>query len=103
MSGRCSLTPILPSLGRGFLARTRLSMQTVTTLLPPLGAIRRNVLWRMRRNWRRTRLKPCSPWVIINIGCSVIVGWPKPRSIASAKCYPGNSEVPHALGLNCPP
>ena len=87
MSGRCSLTPILRSLGRGFLARTRFSTLTATTLLPPLGATQRNVLWRMRRNWSRTRLKPCSPWVIINTGCCVITGLPKPRSVASAKCY----------------
>ena len=53
----------------------------------PLGAMQRNVLWRMRRNWSRTRLKPCSPWVIINTGCCVITGLPKPRSVASAKCY----------------
>ena len=53
----------------------------------PLGATQRNVLWRMRRNWSRTRLKPCSPWVIINTGCCVITGLPKPRSVASAKCY----------------
>ena len=32
-------------------------------------------------------LKPCSPWVIINTGCCVITGLPKPRSSASAKCY----------------
>ena len=53
----------------------------------PLAAMRRKVLWRMRRNSSRTRLKPCSPWVIINIGCCVITGLPKPRSSASAKCY----------------
>ena len=41
---------------------------------PLLGAMQRNVLWRMRRNWSRTRLKPCSPWVIINTGCCVITG-----------------------------
>ena len=63
------------------------STLTATTLLPPLGATQRNVLWRMRRNWSRTRLRPCSPWVIINTGCCVITGLPKPRSSASAKCY----------------
>ena len=55
--------------------------------LRSLGATQRNVLWRMRRNWSRTRLKPCSPWVIINTGCCVITGLPKPHSSASAKCY----------------
>ena len=87
MSGRCSLTPILRLLGRGFLAWTHSVTLTATTLPPPLEAMRRNVLWRMRRNWSRTRLKPCSPWVIINIGCCVITGLPKPRSSALAKCY----------------
>ena len=98
MSGRCSLTPILRLLGRGFLARTRISTLTATTLLPPLGAMQRNLLWRMRRNWRRTRLKPCSPWVIINIGCCVITGLPKPRSSASAKCYQAAARCQCALG-----
>ena len=87
MSGRCSLTPILRLLGRGFLARTRFSTLTVTTLLPPLGATRRNVLWKMRRNSSRTRLKPCLPWVIINTGSCAITGLPKPRSVALARCY----------------
>ena len=98
MSGRCSLTPILRLLGRGFLARTRFSTLTASTLLPPLGATQRNVLWRMRRNWSRTRLKPCSPWVIINTGCCVITGLPKPRSSRVSKMLPGSSEVPYALG-----
>src|SRR6266487_402634 len=71
-SGRCSLIPILRLLGRGFLERTAESTITATTLLASHGARQRNVLWRMRRNWSRTRLKPCSPWVIINIGCCVI-------------------------------
>ena len=73
-SGRCSLTPILRLLGRGFLARTRLLYFNHATLLTPLGAMQRNVLWRMRRNWSRTRLKLCSPWVIINIRCCVDYG-----------------------------
>jgi hypothetical protein len=34
---------------------------TATTLLPPLGAMQQNVLWRMRGNLSRTRLKLCSP------------------------------------------
>ena len=67
-------------------ANAESTFQRDETLLP-LGAMQRNVLWRMRKNWSRTRLKPCSPWVIINIGCWVITGLPKPRSIASAKCY----------------
>ena len=88
MSGRCSLTPILRLLGRGFLAWTRiLYFNARRHYGSQLGATQRNVLWRMRRNWRRTLLKPCSPWVIINTGCCVITGLPKPRSVASAKCY----------------
>ena len=53
----------------------------------PLAAMRLKVLWRTRRNSSRTRLKPCLPWVIINIGCCVITGLPKPRSGALARCY----------------
>ena len=52
-----------------------------------LAAMQRNERWRTRRNSSRTLLKPCSPWVITNIGCCVITGLPKPRSSASAKCY----------------
>ena len=99
MSGRCSLTPILRLLGRGFLVRTRFFTLTASTTLLPLGAMQRNVLWRMRRNCSRTRLKPCSPWVIINIGCCVITGLPKPRSSASAKCYQAAARCHMALGL----
>ena len=42
------------------------------------GARQRNVLWRMRRNSNLTRQKRCSPWAIINIGCCVISGLPRP-------------------------
>ena len=87
MSGRCSLTPILRLLGRGFLVRHALLYFDSRRRPPPLAAMRRKVLWRMRRNSSRTRPKPCSPWVIINTGCCVITGMPKPRSSASAKCY----------------
>ena len=93
MSGRCSLTPILRSLGRGFLARTRFSTLTTRTTLPLLGAMQRNMLWKMRRNWSRTRPKPCSPWVIINIGCCVITGSAKTTFGRVSKMLPGNSEV----------
>src|SRR5882724_9940513 len=40
----------------------------------------------MRRNCNRTRPKPCSSPVIINIGCCTITDWPKPHLDASAKC-----------------
>ena len=55
--------------------------------IPPLGAMQPNVRWRMRRNWSRPRLRPCSPWVTINTGCCVITSPPKPRSVALEKCY----------------
>ena len=99
-SGRCSLTPILQLLGRGFLARTRSFTLTGSTPVPP-GARRRNVLWRMRRDWSLTRLKPCSPWVIINTGCCVITGLPKPRSSVSAKRYQAAARHP-CPRLGCP-
>src|SRR5438132_8477928 len=75
----------LRSLGRGSLAWTRVSTSIAAPML--LGATQRSVLWRKRRNCNRTRLKPCSPWVIINTKCSVITGPPEPRSVASAKRY----------------
>ena len=53
-----------------------------STLLTPLAAMPRNVLWRLRRNWKRTRLKPCSPWVIINSASCKITRLPRPRSVA---------------------
>ena len=87
MSGRCSLTPILRSLGRDFLVRTRFFTSSLATTPLPLAAMRLKVRWRTRRNSSRTRPKPCSPWVIINIRCCVITGLLKPRSDTSAKCY----------------
>ena len=51
------------------------------TLLTPLAAMLRNVLWKMHRNWRRTRPKPCSPRVIINSGSCKITRLPRPRSV----------------------
>ena len=62
------------------------------------SATQRNVLWRMRRDWSRTLLKPCSPWVTINTWCCVTMRLPKPRLSASANCHPGSSDVPYALG-----
>jgi hypothetical protein len=69
MSERFSLTPALRLLGRGFLVRTRSFTSDAPTLLPPLDAMLPKALWRMFRDWSRTRLRPCSPWVIINITC----------------------------------
>ena len=81
MSRRCSLTRILRWLGHDFLARTR-SLLCPRGPMPLLGATRLRRLWRMRRNWSRTRPKPCSHWVIINTGCCVITGSPKPPLVA---------------------
>ena len=64
-----------------------------------LGAMQRNVLWRMRRNWSQTRLKPCSPWVGINTWCFAISEAAKTTFKRVSKMFPGNSQVPAALGL----
>src|SRR6266516_5641431 len=53
----------------------------------------------MHRNWSRTRLKPCLPWVIINTGCCLITALPKPRSVALARCYLATARYQRALGL----
>ena len=98
MSGRSSLTPILRWVGRDFLVRTRFFILLAATPLP-LVAMRLKVRWRTRRNSSRTRPKPCLPWVIINIGCCVITGSPKPRLGASAKCYQVAARSQMALGL----
>ena len=50
-------------------ANAVLCFQGSTTMLPKLAPTQRNALLRMRRNWNRTRLRPCSPWGIINIMC----------------------------------
>ena len=66
--------------------------------LSPLWPTRRNVLWRTRRDWSRTRLKPCSPWVIINIRVLGDYGAAKTTFGRVSKMLPGSSEVPYALG-----
>ena len=87
MSGRCSLTPILRLPGRGFLARTPFSTLTATTLPRHSARGSETCFGECAETASRTRLRPCSPWVIINTGCCVITGLLKPRSSASAKCY----------------
>ena len=57
----------------------------------------RNVLWRMRRNWSRTRLKRCLPWVIINYWVLQDYGLAKTTFSRVSKLLPGSSEVPYAL------
>src|SRR5262249_24407765 len=87
MSGQYNLTPISRLPGLGFLGRTQIYTQTRETLLP-LGAMQRSGLWRMRKSWRLTLLRPCLPWVIIKTTCCVITGLPKPRFDVSAEYYP---------------
>ena len=104
MSERCSLTPTLRLLGPGFLARMALSPQRA---LLPLGVTQRNVLWRTRRNWHRTRQKPCLPWVTISIvlrdrwqvGKLSDYGAAKTTFERVSKTLPSSSEVPFALAV----
>ena len=91
MSGQCSLTRISRLRGRDFLVPTRLFTLAAWMLLPP-GAMRRNELWRMRRSCSQTLPKPCSPWVITNIGCCEITGSPNVCWPSSAKCYRAAAE-----------
>ena len=100
MSGRYSLTPILRLLGRGFLARTRISTITKPTHTTLLGGdAAKRALENAQKLRRRTRLKPCSPWVIINTGCCVITGSAKTTFGRVSEMLPSSSEVPWALGL----
>ena len=99
MSGRCSSTLILRSLGRGFLAGMRFFTLSASTLLMLLGGMRPNVLWRMHRNCSQTRPRPCLPWVIINIRCCVITGLAETTFDRVSKMLPGSSEARRALGL----
>ena len=64
--------------------------------------MQRNVLWRMRRDWSRTRLKPCSPWVIINIWVLRDYGAAKTTFERVSKMLPGSSEVPDGPRLELP-
>ena len=99
MSGRSSLTPILRSPGRGFVARRRFSTRPRRhSWISPLWLRQRKVLWRMRRDWSRTRLKPCSPWVIINTRVLRDYAAAKTTFDRVGKLLPGSSEVPYALG-----
>ena len=86
MSVRCSLTPILHSLGRDFLVGMRLFTSAPVATSLSLGGMRLKKRWRTRRNSSRARPKPSSPWVIISITYCVITGLLKPRSDSSAKC-----------------
>ena len=87
MNRRWSSTPILRWVGRDFLVGTLFFTTAKPATSLPLGAMRLKVHWILRRNSSRTRPKPCSPWVITNIGCCVIISLPKPPSNAFRKCY----------------
>ena len=83
MSGRCSSTPILRSLGRGFLAATRVFT------LPAMTPARRDAAKRALENAQK--LQPNSPETLLALGYYQYwvlrdYGLPKPRSVASAKC-----------------
>ena len=99
MSVRCSLTPILHSLGRDFLVGMRLFTSSPLATSLPLAGMRLKKRWRTRRNSSRTRPKPSSPWVIISITCCVITGLLKPRSGSSAKCCQAAARSHAALAL----
>ena len=63
MSGRCSLTRILRSLGRGFLVRTRFSTLTASDTT---AAARRDAAKRALENAQR--LQPNSPETLLALG-----------------------------------
>ena len=99
MSGRCSLTPILRLLGRGFLARTRISTLTASTTTT---AARRDAAKRALENAQK--LEPNSPETLLALGYYQYrvlrdYGPAKTTFGRVSKMLPGNSEVPYALGL----
>ena len=97
MSGRCSLTPILRLLGRGFLARRRICTLTASTLLPP----RRDAAKRALENAQK--LEPNSPETLLALGYYQYwvlrdYGLAKTTFGRVSKMLPGSSEVLVALG-----
>ena len=102
MSGRCSLTPILRLLGRGFLARTRIFTLTAPTILTLLGAMQRNSALENAQ-----RLEPNSPETLLALGYYQYwvlrdYGAAKTTFGRVSKMLPGSSEVPMALGSSYP-
>ena len=102
MSGRCSLTRILRSLGRGFLAPTR-----VSTFRAPIttSAARRDAAKRALENAQK--LEPNSPETLLALGYYQYwvlrdYGLAKTTFERVSKMLPGNSEVLLALGLSYP-
>ena len=94
MSGRCSLTPILRSLGRGFLARTRFSTLTGDDTI---SATRGDAAKRALENAQK--LEPNSPETLLALGYYQYwvlrdYGAAKTTFGRVSKMLPGNSEVP---------
>ena len=98
MSGRCSLTPILRLLGRGFLARTRFSTLTQRR---HYSAARGDAAKRALENAQK--LEPNSPETLLALGYYQYwvlrdYGAAKTTFERVSKMLPGSSEVPYALG-----
>ena len=98
MSGRCSLTPILRLLGRGFLARTRISYFNRIGTSP---ATRSDAAKRALENAQK--LEPDSPETLLALGYYQYwvlhdYGLAKTTFERVSKMLPGNSEVLMALG-----
>ena len=96
MSGRCSLTPILRLLGRGFLARTLLYFNRDDTT-----AARRDAAKRALENAQK--LEPNSPETLLALGYYqylVLRDYEAAKTTFDrvSKMLPGSSEVPYALG-----
>ena len=97
MSRRCSSTPILRSLGRGFLAPTRISTLDREHYSTP----RRDAAKRALENAQR--LQPNSPETLLALGYYQYrvlrdYGAGKTTFKQVRKMLPGNSEAPYALG-----
>ena len=99
MSGRCSLTRILRSLGRGFLAWTRFS---TLTAYDTATAARGDAAKRALENAQK--LQPNSPETLLALGYYQYwvlrdYGLAKTTFDRVSKMLPGSSEAPRALGL----
>ena len=102
MSGRCSLTPILRLLGRGFLARTRCS---TLIAIDTATAARRDAAKRALENAQK--LEPNSPETLLALGYYQYwvlrdYGAAKTTFERVSKMLPGNSEVPYGPRPSCP-
>ena len=101
MSGRCSLTPILRSPGRGFLALDKRPLRRYTTY----SGLRGDAAKRALENAQR--LEPNSPETLLALGYYQYwvlrdYGAAKTTFVRVSKMLPGSSEVPYALGRVAP-